>query len=269
MLAVLGRYSLATVTPTTIGVHRLVQAVIQARLGEESERHWAEVAVGLLRASFPNKGSPRSKMVILGSPCPGPTGSPGQTCWAATPKSWEVVTWPVCERLLPHGLAAAGHAERLGVAGEAAGWLLDRASTYLRERANTGRPGRSPSGRWRSPRPPPGEADPKVAWRCDTLGRVLQDVGDLAGARVQYERALAIGEATLGPDHLTVATIRGNLGRVLGAPGGRRPERTQGGRLGTLVNPGQHRCFILGLASGSLSCGWTVPVPLEYPRGTI
>jgi len=103
MLAAVGRYSLASVSPTALGVHRLVQAVIQARLGEDGERGWAEVAVGLLRAGFPND-------------------------------SWGVVTWSACERLLPQVLAVAGHAERLGVAGGQAGWLLDRASTYLRER---------------------------------------------------------------------------------------------------------------------------------------
>jgi NB-ARC domain len=103
ILAVVGRYSLATVTPITLSVHRLVQGVIQARLGEDGERRWAEVAVGLLRERFPNE-------------------------------SWEVATWPTCERLLPHVLAVAGHAERLGIAAEQAGWLLDRASAYLRER---------------------------------------------------------------------------------------------------------------------------------------
>jgi TIR domain/NB-ARC domain len=102
MLAAVGRYSLATVTPTTVSVHRLVQAVIQARVGEEGER-WAEVAVGLLRESFPVK-------------------------------SWKAATWPTCERLLPHVLAVAGHAERLGVAREQAGWLLSRVSAYLRGR---------------------------------------------------------------------------------------------------------------------------------------
>jgi tetratricopeptide (TPR) repeat protein len=185
MLAVVGRYSLATVSPTTVGVHRLVQAVIQARLGEQGERRWAEVAMGLVRAGFPNE-------------------------------SWEVATWPACERLLPHVLTVAGHADRLGVAGgEAAGWLLDRASTYLRER-----------GQYRQARPIAqravtitetalGPADPEVAWRCDNLGRVLQDLGDLAGAKAQYERALEIGEAALGPDHPNVATYRNNLGRVL------------------------------------------------------
>jgi tetratricopeptide (TPR) repeat protein len=184
MLAVVGRYSLATVSPTTIVLHRLVQAVIRARLGQAGERSWAEVAVGHLRASFPND-------------------------------SGEVRTWPQCERLLPHLLVVAAHAQRLGVAGEAAGWLLDRASTYLRER-----------GQYQQARPLAEQAlalteaalgpdDVQVAWRHDNLGRVLQGLGDLAGARKQLEWALEIGEAALGPDHPTVGTYRNNLGRIL------------------------------------------------------
>jgi tetratricopeptide (TPR) repeat protein len=184
MLAVVGRYSLVTVTPTTIGIHRLVQAVIQARLGDEGERRCAEIAVGLLRASFPNK-------------------------------SWEVATWPSCERLLPQVLAVAGHAEQLGVAGEQAGWLLDRASMYLRER-----------GQYRQARPIAeralavteaalGPDDPEVAWRRTNLGRVLHALGDLDGARAQLERALAIGEATLGSHHPNVGGWRNSLGNVL------------------------------------------------------
>jgi hypothetical protein len=39
----------------------------------------------------------------------------------------------------------------------------------------------------------------------------------LEGAGGQYERALAIGEAALGPDHPTVAAWRSNLGSVLEA----------------------------------------------------
>ena len=184
MLAVVGRYSLATVSPTAVGVHRLVQAVIQAGLGQDGERYWAEVAVGLLHWSFPSN-------------------------------SWEVASWPACERLLPHVLAATGHAERLEVAGEQAGQLLDRASTFLRER-----------GQYRQARPIAewalavteaalGPADPEVAWRSDELGRVLRALGDLAGARAQYERALAIGEAALGPDHRDMAIRRNNLALVL------------------------------------------------------
>lgn len=187
LLAAVGRYSLATVTPTSLGVHRLVQAVLQARLGQDGERTWAEAAVILLYESFPKR-------------------------------SWEAATWERCGRLLPHVLAATGHAERLGVAGEQAGWLLFRASSYLRGR-----------GLYRQARPLAeralvlteaalGPENVAVAWRCDELGSVLRELGDLAGARAQLERALAIGEATLGPDHPTVAIYRGNLAAVLQAP---------------------------------------------------
>jgi tetratricopeptide (TPR) repeat protein len=184
MLAAVGRYSLVAVSPTTLGLHRLIQAVIQARIGDEGERRWAEIAVGLLRASFPDE-------------------------------SWEVATWPTCERLLPQVLAATGHAERLGVAREAAGWLLHRASRYLRGR-----------GQYRQARPIAeraltttkealGPADSETAWAHDELGSVLQDLGDLAGAKGQLEQALAIGEAALGPDHPDVAVWHNDLGSVL------------------------------------------------------
>jgi tetratricopeptide (TPR) repeat protein len=160
-----------------------VQAVIQARLGEAEERAWTEVAVALLRAAFPND-------------------------------SWEVNSWPRCELLLPHLLAAAGHAERLEIAGEAVSWLLDRASTYLRER-----------GQYRQAKPLAeravtiaeaalGPNDLGVAWRRDTLGLVLRALGDLSGAREQFERALVISEAALGPDHPDVRTVRRNLDSV-------------------------------------------------------
>jgi tetratricopeptide (TPR) repeat protein len=184
MLAVVGRYSLATVSPTAVGLHPLVQAVIQAHLGNEGERRWAEPAVGLLWESYPDE-------------------------------SWEVSSWSECERLLPHVVAAAGHAERLGVAEEQAGWLLDRASAYLRGR-----------GLYRQARPIAEQAlavtkaalgpdDVEVARRCDGLGRVLRALGDPNGAKAQFERALAIGKAVLGPDHPEVATWRGGLGNVL------------------------------------------------------
>ena len=45
-----------------------------------------------------------------------------------------MTAWRACQRLLPHVLAATEHAERLGVAGEETGWLLDRAAAYLRGR---------------------------------------------------------------------------------------------------------------------------------------
>ena len=102
-LGVLGRYSLATVSPTALGLHRLVQAVIRARLGSEEERTWVQAAVGLLRGSFPED-------------------------------SQAVSSWPTSQRLTPHVLAAADHAQRLVVAGAEVGWLLSWVSGYLRSR---------------------------------------------------------------------------------------------------------------------------------------
>ncbi len=45
----------------------------------------------------------------------------------------------------------------------------------------------------------------------NNLGRVLQALGDLAGARAAFERALAICERVLGPEHPNTRNARGNL----------------------------------------------------------
>ncbi len=44
---------------------------------------------------------------------------------------------------------------------------------------------------------------------------MLLKLGDLAGARAAYERALMISKVAYGPDHPDVATAVNNLGRVL------------------------------------------------------
>ena len=179
ILAAIGRYSLATVTPTTVGLHRLVQAVIQARLGEAGERAWAEVAVNLVRAALPERQLGGHHLAATASGC----------C-------------RTCSR-------SPGTRNDSGSAGEAAGWLLDRASTYLRERgqyrqaqplAERARRDHRGGARPRRPRGRPGAATTSAGC-CGTLG-------DLSGARAQFERALQIGEAALGPDHPDVGTLR-------------------------------------------------------------
>src|SRR5262245_62981515 len=49
----------------------------------------------------------------------------------------------------------------------------------------------------------------------DNLGRMLHDQGDFAGVRLLYERALAIREKVLGPEHPRTAASLDNLGRML------------------------------------------------------
>jgi hypothetical protein len=54
-----------------------------------------------------------------------------------------------------------------------------------------------------------------TAERDRTFGTLLLDHRDLAGARGLLERALAIDEKVLGPDHLTTNLVRYNLARLL------------------------------------------------------
>src|SRR5690606_15387790 len=49
----------------------------------------------------------------------------------------------------------------------------------------------------------------------NSLGYHINDLGDHAGARSAFERALRIDEATYGPDHPSVAIRVNNLGLVL------------------------------------------------------
>ena len=60
-----------------------------------------------------------------------------------------------------------------------------------------------------------GPEHPNVAATVNNLGRVLQDLGDLAGAQAAFQRALAIWEQHLGPEHPNLATTVNNLGLVL------------------------------------------------------
>ncbi|WP_367134559.1 FxSxx-COOH system tetratricopeptide repeat protein [Saccharothrix sp. HUAS TT1] len=65
-----------------------------------------------------------------------------------------------------------------------------------------------------------------TAWLLDRAATYLQTHGRPADAQPLYQRALAIAEATYGPDHPEVATVLNNLGlalRDLGRPGDAQP----------------------------------------------
>jgi tetratricopeptide (TPR) repeat protein len=177
-------YSLMERTGDTLSVHRLVQAVARDRLPEKARSTWAEAAVRLVNGAFPFESD-------------------------------DVRTWPQCARLLPHALAAAGHAEALEVASEATGRLLNQAGLYLRGRAEFAEAKAAFQRALVIGEATLGPDHPKIAIRVNNLGGVLKDLGDLAGARAHYERALAIDEAAFGPDHPNVATDVNNLGLVL------------------------------------------------------
>ena len=71
-----------------------------------------------------------------------------------------------------------------------------------------------------------GSDHPKVAADLNNLGLLLQAQGDLAGARLVYERALVILQKALGPEHPDTARSLNNLASLLQAQGdlaGARP----------------------------------------------
>jgi tetratricopeptide (TPR) repeat protein len=186
-LAALRRYSLVDVSGDALSVHRLVQAVARDRLAEEARRTWAEAAVRLVAEAFPSGERDPS----------------------------DVRTWPECARLLPHALAAAGHAEALQVAAEATGRLLNQAGLYLWGRAEFAEAKEALERALAIDEAAYGPQHPNVATDVNNLGNVLHGLGDLAGARAASERALAIDEAAYGPQHPNVATDVNNLGSVL------------------------------------------------------
>jgi tetratricopeptide (TPR) repeat protein len=189
-IAALLQYSLIEKTEDALSVHRLVQAVARARLPKKARSTWAGAAVQIVDGAFPSGDDPQ-----------------------------DVRTWPVCARLLPHALAAAGHAEALHVASEATGRLLNQAGLYLWGRAEFDEAKAALERALAIFEKVLGADHPNVATLVNNLGSVLQALGDLAGARAAYERVLAIDEAAFGPHHPNVAIDVNNLAGVMYALG--------------------------------------------------
>jgi tetratricopeptide (TPR) repeat protein len=253
-LGSVARYSLAAVSSTALGLHRLVQAVIRARLDPVEEQAWAEAAITLLRAAFPGNTE-------------------------------RIELWHDCERILPHLLAAAEHAERLGVAGEPTGQLFELASSYLRDRGQfrqalplaqrglavtaaalgpdhletaarrqelgivlwgLGDPRAAHievRGALESGERALGPDHPAIGARRNALGLVLKSLGEFTAARTEFERAIAIGEASNGPDHPSTAARRNNLAitlRNLGDPTAARTEFERAIAIGEASNGPDH-----------------------------
>jgi len=163
VIAALKRYSLVTVADDSVSVHRLVQAVTRDRLDEDDQKRWAKTAVQLVDGAFP-----------FGS--------------------YDVRNWPECSLLLLHALAAAEHAERLGVAPESTGRLLNQVGIYLLGRAEFGRAKSVLERALKIFEAAYGPDRPEVARPVMNLGTVLQYLGDFEGAKKCHARALKIFE---------------------------------------------------------------------------
>jgi tetratricopeptide (TPR) repeat protein len=183
-IRVLRRYSLIDVSDESLSVHRLVQAVVHDRLGEDEEKRWAETAVRLLSAAFPFE-------------------------------SHDVRTWHRCSRLLPHAMAAIAHAGAREVAPEETSLILNQMGTYLLGRAEFVEAKAHLKRSLTLAEKVYGRDHPVVAIRVNNLGGALRALGDLPAAKECFERALAIDEDAYGRDHPNVGRAVNNLGLVL------------------------------------------------------
>jgi len=207
-VAVLVDYSLARRTAAGLQLHRLVQATLRAR----SPAGPAPGASGEVSPVAGEQAGPAADLLavalrVLRAEAPAQVSDAPQA-------------WPRWAVLLPHVLAAAGHAEHASrqpapAAMEDVAWLLAQAGTYLRVQAQLTDAKALTERVLAITEAVYGPDHPEVAIGLNNLAQILQDLGDPAGARLVQERVLAIDEAAYGPDHPEVAIGLNNLAQIL------------------------------------------------------
>jgi tetratricopeptide (TPR) repeat protein len=227
--AALKGLSLANFAGDNMSVHRLVQAVIEDRVGAAGKRRWAGAALAAVSSVYPSDGG-------------------------------DVQRWPQCARLTDHALAVSA-AEGVVEARPVAGRLLNRVGIYLRSRAllaeaelafsralslderaygpdhpdvardlidlallmrDRDRPAEAEALLWRALRIHEriyGPDHSEVAVALNDLALALESQNKLAEAEPLSRRALSINEKALDPHHLAVATTLNTLARLLQAQG--------------------------------------------------
>jgi tetratricopeptide (TPR) repeat protein len=162
-----------------ISVHRLVQAVAQARSAANgTEANVAARLISRLAAIYPPDGYTNS------------------------------ASWPICAQLTPHvttRLAGAADNTRLAAV------LLNRAGMYSHARTDYRRAETLFRAALSISEMADGPEHTATASSLSNLAHLLQVTGDLAAAGVLNQRALAIYEKTLGPDHPDTAASLNNL----------------------------------------------------------
>jgi tetratricopeptide (TPR) repeat protein len=170
----------------TLGIHRLVQEVIQDGLTKEEKGQWAERAVRAVNQAFPFV---------------------------------EFANWAQCERLLPQALICAELIDRWSLGSRECGRLLNQAGSYLRERARFAEGEPLCQRVLAMVQKALGPDHPDVATSLNNLAELYRARGKYAEAEPPCQRALAILEKALGPEHPLVAASLNNLAGLYHAQG--------------------------------------------------
>ncbi len=161
-------------------LHRLVQTVLREQMDDETRRVWAERAVRLVEYAFP----------------------------AVT-----FTTWQDCQDCLPHALTCVEFIEQLHLTLPAALRLLNKAGSYLRERAQYGEAERLLTNALTLSEATLHTDDPMLAESLNNLGMLAHDQGKYIRSEALLQRALTIYERAWGSEHIEVAYCLSNLAK--------------------------------------------------------
>lgn len=183
-IAALGSYSLAEISEEFVSVHRLVQAVVRERLTDEARKTWAEAALRVTLAAYPDEPQDHRD-------------------------------WVEASILTPHAITVLSLASAADNATTEAGLLLNQLGLFLESMGVFGAARQCFELALAINEETHGPDHPVVAIGLSNLGLMLNALEDLGSAKSNLERALLIVEAFYDSDHPEVARIHHNLGIVM------------------------------------------------------
>ena len=239
-LGVLASYSMVGLDRDTVGVHRLVQAVVRHQAGDDALTGYRDGAAELLAAVAP-PDDPHSN----------------------------IGGWPTWRQLTPHVQAVAA-VDCAAPAGERIGALLNQAGAFRHSQGEYAAAANLFHEALAVATAVFGPDHPTVAAALANLASSYRDLGQATDAVPLETRALEITEAVLGPNHPTVATLLGNLAgsyRELGQAADAVPLETRALQIAEAAHGPNHpnvAAALGNLAASYRELGWpTDAVSLE------
>jgi tetratricopeptide (TPR) repeat protein len=185
-LGELARFSLIRLTPETVSVHRLLQAVEQDALTNEECARWLERAFQLFNAFAPV------------SPV-------------------DARNWSIWLKLRPHAEALIEHAQSHGMNAPRVSLVANQVGSFLYARGDYAQAEPLMRRALAIAEKSFGGEHPHVAAQLNNLAQLLVATNRLKEAEPLMRRALAIDKASFGSDHPTVARDLNNLAQFLQA----------------------------------------------------
>ena len=183
-----GRFSLIyrNATHKTFDIHRLVQSVLRADMGEDNCRIWAERTVGAVTEVFPNA---------------------------------EYGNWQFCDRILPHGIVGINWIGQYQLESETSALLLVRTANYLNERGRYSEAEplyQQALELWKRLL---GSEHPLVASSLNDLAGLYHSQGRYGEAEPLYQQTLELWKRLLGSEHPDVANSLNSLAALYHSQG--------------------------------------------------